>query len=82
MPRRHPPRDRYGRGPANRDDDRYDLTRAAESDQRQRANCAAKARYGSESEARSHALMHTHGVGATSKAYRCDWCDGWHLTRA
>jgi hypothetical protein len=81
MPRRHPPRDRYGRGAANRDDDRYDLTRHAEYEQRQRANCEAKARYGSEAEARSHALMHTPGPGPRSSAYRCDVCEGWHLTR-
>lgn len=62
------------------DDDAW-AARGAEYEQRQRANCAAKARYGSEAEARSHALMHSPGVGPRSKAYRCEWCDGWHLTR-
>jgi hypothetical protein len=77
MPRRHPPRDRRGRGPAA---PREDLGRSAEYEARQRANCAAKARYGSEAEARSHALMHS-PLGVRSTAYRCDICDGWHLTR-
>lgn len=80
MPRRHPPRDRRGR-PASTSGG-YDAAREAEYDQRQRANCAAKARYGSETEARSHALMHSPGgIGSRVKAYRCEWCDGWHLTR-
>lgn len=49
--------------------------------QQRRANCAKKARYDSEAEARSHALMHAPGLGPRSTAYRCDVCDGWHLTR-
>lgn len=80
MPRRHPSRDR-GRGrPSGRDDDAYEQ-RSAEYEQRQRANCAAKARYGSEAEARAHALMHSGGAAPRVKTYRCDVCDGWHFTR-
>ncbi|MEH3052443.1 MAG: hypothetical protein PGN13_00350 [Patulibacter minatonensis] len=81
MPRRHPSRDRSGRGGPRRDDAVH-VARSAEYEQRQRATCAAKARYGSEAEARSHALMHAPGPGPRSKAYRCEVCDGWHLTRA
>ncbi|MBO9534023.1 MAG: hypothetical protein J7513_13715 [Solirubrobacteraceae bacterium] len=81
MPRRHPPRDRTG--PAPRDWERDDA-RDAEYEARQRANCAAKARYGSQAEARAHALMHA-GAGSPSakrtSTYRCDICDGWHFTR-
>jgi len=81
MPRRHPDRDPRGRGRPSRADDRFDLGRSAEQLQRRRANCAAKARYDSEAEARSHALMHSPGSGPRAKAYQCDVCDGWHLTR-
>ena len=81
MPRRHPDRDRSGRGrPPKRDDDR-ELGSSLEFEQRRRANCAAKDRYDSEAQARSFALMHTPGAGPRSKAYHCDVCDGWHLTR-
>lgn len=81
MPRRHPSRDRSGRGPGPRNHAR-DEERSAEYEARQRANCAAKARYGSEAEARSHALMHA-GAGGRARVstYRCDVCDGWHFTR-
>jgi hypothetical protein len=43
--------------------------------------CATKERYASEAEARSIALMNApRGRGAAVTAYRCDVCDGWHLT--
>ena len=80
MPRKHPKRDAR-RGGRPRADDRDSLGYSAEQEQQRRANCAAKARYGSEAEARSHAIMHRPGPGTRSQAYRCDVCEGWHLTR-
>ncbi len=79
MPRRHPkpPSSRRGRGAPPRPDPH----RIAEQDARRRANCAAKARYDSEAEAASIALMHHPGRGPRPKAYLCDVCGGWHLTR-
>jgi hypothetical protein len=51
------------------------------SEQRRRATCATKERYASEAEARSIALMNApRSRGAAVTAYRCDVCDGWHLT--
>lgn len=81
MPRRHPDSGSRGRGRSRPTPEREDFGRSAESLQQQRANCAAKARYGSEAEARSHSLMHTGGIGRQVKTYRCDVCDGWHFTR-
>jgi hypothetical protein len=74
MPRRHP------RPLAPRSAPRADPGRAIERERRAHEACAAKDRYESESEARATALMHVPGRGSRSVAYRCELCNGWHLT--
>ena len=63
MPRRHPPRDRSGRGPARRDDDRA-LEQSAAYEQRQRAICSSKDRYASEAESRGLEVLIAGAGGA------------------
>lgn len=48
---------------------------------RERA-CEDKRRFASESEARAHAANDRRQWGERLTPYRCDRCDGWHLTRA
>lgn len=80
MPRRHPTPG-PGRGSRRRSTPSGpDPVREAERAQRRRAVCAAKDRYASESEARAFALMHQPGPGRRAVPYRCDVCEGWHLT--
>lgn len=40
-----------------------------------RISCRSKVKYVDESAARSHAL------GEVRHAYKCKFCDGWHLSR-
>ena len=81
MPRKHSKRaSKDLRRPA-RADDRADLGYSVKQVQQRKANCAAKERYETEAEARSHAIMHAPGSGQRTRAYLCEVCDGWHLTR-
>jgi hypothetical protein len=48
---------------------------------RERA-CTEKRVFGSEGEARAHAASDRSRYGERLVPYRCDRCDGWHLTRA
>lgn len=82
MPRRHPKPARGARSAQRPAGPRADPVRDAEFEARRREVCSRKARYSSEAEARSFALMHNPGPGpARVGTYRCDICDGWHFTR-
>lgn len=82
MPRKHPKPAPSARGAKRAVGPRRDPLRDAEFEARRRDTCARKARYGSQAEARAHALMHNPGpVSARVGTYRCDVCDGWHFTR-
>jgi hypothetical protein len=49
--------------------------------QQQRADaCRRKRWFATEAEARSVAVMDRAQYGERHRPYRCDLCDGWHLT--
>jgi hypothetical protein len=48
---------------------------------RQREACASKRRFATEAEARATALWDRTQFGEQLTCYRCEECDGWHLTR-
>ncbi|HWD69197.1 MAG TPA: hypothetical protein VG293_03320 [Solirubrobacteraceae bacterium] len=47
---------------------------------RRKQVCARKRWFGTEAEARAAALWDRTQFGEQLSAYRCDECDGWHLT--
>ena len=46
----------------------------------QRRTCAAKNRYATREDAEEAARTCTTNGRRTLRVYRCDYCDGWHLT--
>jgi hypothetical protein len=64
-----------------RDIERWFAEEQRRSDARVR-NCAAKRWFATEAEARAAALWDRTQFGERHKPYRCDLCDGWHLTSA
>jgi hypothetical protein len=81
MPRRHPSRDRRGQRHAPGPDRAVEnVEQRLAAEQRRRETCARKDRFESEGEARSFAIMHSPGRGPRRQPYRCEVCDGWHLT--
>jgi hypothetical protein len=47
---------------------------------RRQQNCARKRWFGTEAEARAAALWDRTQFAEKLTAYRCEECDGWHLT--
>ena len=47
---------------------------------RQREVCASKRWFATEAEARATALWDRTQFGASLTCYRCEQCNGWHLT--
>jgi hypothetical protein len=47
---------------------------------RRQANCARKRWFATEAQARAAALWDRTQFGEQLSAYRCEECDGWHLT--
>ena len=54
--------------------------RADESSARQQSVCQAKRRYDTREDAEEAAHACTTSGRRTLRVYRCDYCDGWHLT--
>ena len=54
--------------------------RADESSARQLSACQAKRRYDTREDAEEAARTCTTSDRRTLRVYRCDYCDGWHLT--
>jgi len=48
---------------------------------RRRETCESKRRFATEAEARAAALWDRTQFGVRLISYRCEECDGWHLTR-
>ena len=48
----------------------------------QRKACSRKVRYDSREDAEEAARGARFAGGKTLRVYRCDYCDGWHLTHA
>lgn len=45
------------------------------------SSCGRKRRYETEADALSTALMSTRHGAPQLRAYHCEYCDGWHLTK-
>ncbi len=48
--------------------------------EKQRQACLAKNRYDTREDAEEAIRTNTHAGRKTLRTYRCDYCDGWHLT--
>jgi hypothetical protein len=64
---------------AERDIERWFSDQQAHRERRQQV-CARKRWFATESEARAAALWDRTQFGQKLTAYRCQECDGWHLT--
>jgi hypothetical protein len=64
-------------------DAKHDFTEGLAVDDEEKCPVSGKRKYASEGEALATAAHQIANAGAPKglRAYRCSWCDAWHLTK-